>query len=424
MFRMPHLGRIRTRGGAASALALALAFGSVSVASLAVTSTPAAAQSAPKYSKGFVKVYEPVAAIVNGPAGTDYASAKPQIAGVIAAAENDDDRNAAGNLVLVLGNKLSDSALQRQGLEMMLASGKVAPAQIGQFNFFVGNLAYAAKDYPAARAALEKAVAAGYTEGNPQGLIAESYFTENKPAEGLAYLKSLVEKNAAAGQAVPEAWLLRGLKVAYESKLPEQTVDWSALLVKANPTAKSWQQALQVIGATVDLQPQEQLDLLRLMMATNSLSTRNEFTTYIETVDPRVMPSEAQKVLAAAVTSGVLTSTDQYYGEVKRVVDQRLPSQQKEAADYAKEAQAAATGKPAETAGDIFYSLGDYAQAEAMYQLALTKGPSNRDQTLTRLGMVQALQGKAQPAQETLGQVKGNRAAVARMWSTFAATKA
>jgi tetratricopeptide (TPR) repeat protein len=427
MFRINTFANRRSRNGAVSALAMALAFGGVAAAGTALTTVPAAAQAAkpaaPKFSKGFIKAYEPVAAIANAEGG-DYAAAKAQIPTVMAAAENADDRHAGGSLVLVLGNKLNDPALQRQGLELMLASGKVAPEQVGQFNFFVGNLAYAAKDYAAARTALQAAVAAGYTEDNPQGLIAESLFAEGKSAEGLTYLKTLVEQSAAAGTAVPESYLLRGLKVAYDSKLNDQAVDWSAMLVKANPNQRNWLQALQVVGATVDLQPQEQLDLLRLMMATNSLSTRAEFTNYIETVDPRVMPNEASKVLAAAVTAGVLTSGDDYYGEVKRVVDQRLPSQAKEAADYAREANSASTGKPAETAGDIYYSMGDYAQAEAMYQMALTKGPTDRNTTLTRLGMVQALQGKAADARENLGQVTGNRASVARMWSTYADTKA
>ena len=33
------------------------------------------------------------------------------------------------HLILILGNKLSDAQLQRQGLELMVASGKVAKAR-------------------------------------------------------------------------------------------------------------------------------------------------------------------------------------------------------------------------------------------------------------------------------------------------------
>lgn len=423
MVRMPQSFRQRIRGGFTSAFALALVASGAAVVGTAATSAPAMAQAKPKYSKEFVKLYQPAAAIANSPTG-DYASAKPQLPAIVAAIANDDDRHAAGSLVLLLGNKLSDSALQRQGLELMLASGKVAPEQVGQFQYFVGNLAYAAKDWAAARTALQAGIAAGYTNDNPEGLIAESYFNENNTAAGLGYLKQTIAARAAAGTPAPEGWLLRGLKMAYEGNLKDESVEWSTMLVKANPTDRNWLQALQVVGASYDFQPQEQLDLLRLMLHTNSLSTRNEFTNYIETIDPRIAPNEANAVLAAAVAAGVMTTTDTYYGEVKRVVDQRLPSQAKEAGDYAKEAATAATGKPAENAGDIYFSMGNYAQAEAMYQLAVQKGTADRNQTLTRLGMAQALQGKAQPARDSFGQVQGNRAPVAKMWIAYVDSKA
>lgn len=423
MVRMPQSFRQRIRGGFTSALALALMAGGAAVLGSAATSAPAMAQAKPKYSKEFVKVYEPAAAIANSPTG-DYASAKPQLPGIVAAVANNDDRYAAGSLVLLLGNKLADSALQRQGLELMLASGKVAPEQVGQFQYFVGNLAYAAKDWAAARTALQAGIAAGYTADNPEGLIAESYFNENNTTGGLAYLKQTIAARAASGTPAPEAWLLRGLKMAYEADLRDEALDWSTMLVKANPTERNWLQSLQVVGAAYDFQPQEQLDLLRLMLHTKALSTRSEYTNYIETVDPRIAPNEVSTVLSAAVAAGVMTTGDTYYGEVKRVVDQRLPGQAKEAADYAKEAAGAATGKPAENAGDIYFSMGNYAQAEAMYQLALQKGTADRNQTLTRLGMTQALQGKAQPARETLGQVSGNRAPVAKMWTAYVDSKA
>src|SRR5690606_27106653 len=123
----------------------------------------------------------------------DFASIKPQVPGLVSAAQTPDDRFAAGNLILQLGNKLSDPTLQRQGLELMVASGKADPAQLGQFQFFIGSLAYDAKDWAAARTALQAAMAAGYSEGEPEALIAESYFSEGLSAQGLDYLKGVID---------------------------------------------------------------------------------------------------------------------------------------------------------------------------------------------------------------------------------------
>ncbi|MBC7158433.1 MAG: hypothetical protein H5U21_00065, partial [Porphyrobacter sp.] len=57
----------------------------------ALLESPAAAQSQPRYSRGFIAAYQPVAEIVAAEGG-DYAAARAQLEAVHAAIENDDDR--------------------------------------------------------------------------------------------------------------------------------------------------------------------------------------------------------------------------------------------------------------------------------------------------------------------------------------------
>jgi len=417
-------GRVPGRG-VASALALAAALAAGGALGTAATVSPALAQGQAKanYSPDFVKVYQPVANIVNAADG-DFAAAKAQAPAVVAAAQSADDRNAAGSLLVTLGGKLNDRAMQRQGLELMLASGKVAPAQVGQLQFVLGNLAADAKDWAAARTALQAAKQAGYADENMDPLLAESYFNGNQAAEGLAFLKTAIEQRAAAGQPVPETWLRRGLAVAYENKLAPQATEWSALLAKTSPSATNWQMALQVVGAVNNFDTQVQLDLLRLMAITNSMKERAEFVRYVEAADPRIMANEVSRVLEGAVQAGVLTTGDEYYKEVKRVVDERAPADRSEAPKLVAEAKSAANGSDALNAGDVLYSLGQYAQAEEMYQLALQKGGVDKDRALTRLGIAQAHQGKNADAKSNFAQVSGARAPVAQMWQAYVESKA
>lgn len=425
MRRLSH--SVRRRSGrklaSAAAMALSLAGGAVVVTALTGTAAFAQREQKPNNSKAFVEAYQPVAEIVNAEGG-DLNAAKAQVPAVLAAVETPDDRNIAGNLILLLGNKLKDPVLQRQGLENMLASGKVAPEQIGQFQFFVGSLAYDAQDWDGARKGLQAAIDAGYTQDNPQGLIAESYFKQGQNDQGLAYLKDLIQKQVAAGQPAPEAWLLRGLQVAYQAKLNDAAVEWSTLLVANSPTSENWVKALQVIGAVNTFEPQAQLDLLRLMALTDALSERREYVTYIETADPRIMANEVAKVLDTGVQKGVFTTGEDYYTEVKRIVDQRAAADRAEAPKLAADARGAANGRDAQNAGDVYLSLGSYSEAEAMYALALEKGGVDRDQALTRIGISQVHQGKYAEARTTLGQVSGTRTPVAQMWAAYAESKA
>src|SRR6187402_3288998 len=150
--------------------------------------------SARRTATGFGSAFAMAIALAGGAAVVTAATAAP-------AAAQRGRSNAARNLILTLGNKLKDAQLQRQGLEMMVASGKVDPAQLGQFQFFIGSLAYDARDWAAARTALQAAAAAGYAgEGNPEAMIAETYFGENQAVQGLDYLKGIVERKVAAGQ--------------------------------------------------------------------------------------------------------------------------------------------------------------------------------------------------------------------------------
>ena len=411
----------RTRG-LASSLALAVVLAGGGVAATVATSSAAYAQGKPAYTPTFVKVYEPVAAIVNK--GGDLAAAKAQVPAIVAAVQSADDRNAAGTLILSVGTKLNDKPLERQGLELMVASGKVTPDKLGQIQYFIGSLAYDANDYPAALTAFRAAQAAGYTDENFPGVVAEAYFKNNQFAPGLQSLKAAIDQRIAAHTPVPEIWIKRGLQVAYDNKLTQQANDWSALLVANYPTPENWQIAVQVVNAVNPLDPQAQLDLLRLMALSNGMKQRQDFARYIEVADPRVMSNEVAKVLQSAVSAGALTTSDSYYQEIKRTVDQRTASDRADAPKLVAAARTAANGNAALTAGDVVYSIGDYSQAEQMYQLALQKGGVDKDKALTRLGIAQAQQGKNADARATFAQVAGARAPVARMWQAYVTAKA
>jgi hypothetical protein len=306
----------------------------------------------------------------------------------------------------------------------MVASGKADPSQLGQFHFFIGGLAYDARDWAAARAALQAAMAAGHTQGDPEAMIAETYFGEGQAAPGLDYLAGVVDRRAAAGQPVPEGWIVRGLQVSYQAQLAEQAVDWSERLVARNPNQINWQRALQVVNALAELDPQAQLDLLRLMRATDALKERSEFVSYIEAADPRIMANEVAKVLDAGVQAGVFTAGEEYYADVKRVVDERAAQDREDAPGLASEARTAASGNAALNAGDVSLSLDSWAEAEEMYALALQKGVTDRDRALTRLGIAQAQQGKNAEARATFEQVAGARLPVAQMWTAYIASRA
>lgn len=416
MFRAFHSARTK---GLTSRCALALALATGLTVGVAGVAEPAYAQGKPKYSEGFVAAYEPVAKVVNAvPEGGDYAAAKTQLPGVVAAVQNADDRYTAGQLLLLVGNKSNDPAFQRQGLELMLASGKVPPEQLGQFQFFVGSLAYQAKDFQAAQTALKAAAAAGYTDEQLDALIVESYFQTNAAAEGVAHLLELARTRQAAGQQLPEAWIRRGLQQAYSHKLAGPSNDLAALLVAASPTETNWQAALQVVREINGFGSEEVLDLSRLMMLSGGLKDQNDLAEYVDAADPRKMSNEVLAVLDAATAKGIITANAPRFAEFRTIAQERAAADRADAAKAPGQAQA--TGTAALATADLLLSVGSYAAAEAMYQQAIDKGGIDANRALTRKGIAQLRQGKAAEAKATFAQVQGVRAPLARMWTIYA----
>ena len=267
-----------------STLALALALGMGGVLSVTALEAPAAAQkkkkdgdeaAKPQYSKAFIAAYNPVQTQFDQ--GADIAAVKAALPGMIAAVENNDDRFVAGNFTYAVGTKASDRSLQRQGIAMMLESGKVPAANQPQYNFLAGQYAYQDRDFSAARSYLEQAVALGYAENDPAALIAETYFAEDRFADGITYLSQAIEAKRQAGQPVDEAWIKRGLAMAYNNQLDQQARDYAAMYVRDYPSDTSWGDAIGILYNTADVSGQDSLDLLRLARRVNGIRQANQY---------------------------------------------------------------------------------------------------------------------------------------------------
>ena len=415
--RMPSVAR--------AVLAAALAGGMVLGA--AVLPAPAFAKEKPQApkaeanSKAFVDAYAPFQVAVNSTA--DPAAAKAMVPTIQAAIQTDTDKNTFGMALIALGGKIKDDQLEKQGIQLVLDSGKADPTKVGLFHFYLGKIAYDAKNFSEARTQFQAATQAGYTDNDPRPAIAETYFGSNQPAEGLQYLSGAIKQEEAAGRKAPNAWLLRGLQVAYQAKLAPQANDYSVMLVRNDPSQQDWLDALQVIRAVNGFDDEGHLDLLRLMRATGTLKEHADYVEYVQAADPRRMAGEVLAVLDEGLKAGAFTASDPVYTAAKATATTRAETDRKDAPGLVAAAKSAANGMTAQGAGDAFFSLGDYAQASQMYQLALDKGVKDRDMILTRLGIAQIDQGQSQQAKATLQQVGGVRAPIARMWLVYADTK-
>ncbi|WP_374529645.1 hypothetical protein [Novosphingobium sp.] len=335
---------------------------------------------------------------------------------------NADDKYLAGQLALNLGNIALDKPMQRRGLQAMVDSGKTSPAETAKFNFYIGGISFDMKDYPAARTALEAAIAGGYTEGDPEYLLAESYIGDNQAPAGL---KVLLDASDKKGAGVSEDWLRRGIVVAYKINNLEYAGAFSSRLVSLYPNNENWALAIAVQRDLGKYQSQDLIDLMRLMERTKSFSEERDFVEYIQAADPRRLPGEVLKVIEEGLAAGKLNPSDPFVVDAKSNASGRISADKASFPGLEKDARAAnATAATAMAAGDTFLSYDMPAKAIDMYQIALTKPGVDSPRVLTRLGIAQADAGLYADAQATFAKVDGVRKPIADLWSVYAKNKA
>lgn len=354
--------------------------------------------------------------------GATLTAEKVQLETVYAAIANQDDRLMAGNLALEAGRITKDSAIMRRGIATMLESGKVAASEQPKMNFYLGSLAYDAKDFAAARSALTAAIGGGYHENDADALLADAYILDKQVAQGLVLLRQQVEAGKASGTPAGQNVMRRGLSVAYLNKLLPDAGFFSAALAESYPSSTNWNAAIAIVRDIGKFPPQETLDLMRLMERTKSFVEERDYIEYIQAADARRSPGEVLKIIGQGMAAGKLNAADIFVAESRTIANQRLAADKASLPLFERDARAAnSTAATAMAAGDAFLSYDDFAKSADLYRIAEAKPGADKDRANTRLGIAQLSLGQIAEAQATLAKITGPRKAMAQLWSIYAA---
>jgi hypothetical protein len=396
------------------ALGAALALGLVPSVALAAKEKPA---EAPKMtlSKEFRAAAGPAqAAIKANPAGAEAA-----VAAAEAAATSPDDKFVAAQLRLQVGGALKNQAMQQKAVMAMLGSGSaLGNAELPRLNFYAGQFAYAANDFPTAIKYLTESDRLGY-KGTSQDallLLAESHFKTNNVPLGLTFVDRAVTATTAGGTKAPEAWYARASSMAYKAKLFSESAKWTRAQVRAYPSVENWRSALVVYrdGATRD--GNLNLDIFRLMRLTKSLAGERDYYEFASLSTERGLPGEAKSIIDEGMANNAIPSSSRALNELRGMASSKIAGDQASLAAAERQAGASATGRVASATGDAYLGYGQDAKAIALYKTALSKGGVDVDAVNTRMGIALARSGDKAGARAAFSAVKGARADIAAFW--------
>jgi hypothetical protein len=396
------------------ALGATLMLGAVPSVALAAKEKPAASPSM-TLSKEFRAAAGPAqAAIKASPAGAEVA-----VTAAEAAATTPDDKFVAAQLRLQVGGALKNQAMQQKAVLAMLGSGSaLASADAPKLNFYAGQFAYLANDFPRAIQFLSEADRLGYRPPEQDGylLLAESHFKSNNVPGGLVFVDKAVAAKVAAGVKAPEAWYQRAASVAYKAKLNSESAKWTRAQVRAYPSVDNWRSALVVYrdGATRD--GNLNLDIFRLMRLTKSLAGERDYYEFASLATERGLPGEAKSIIDEGMATSAIPASSRALNELRGMASAKIAGDQASLAAAERQAGASATGRVASATADAYLGYGQDAKAIALYKTALSKGGVDTDAVNTRMGIALMRSGDKVGARSAFSSVKGTRADIAAFW--------
>lgn len=404
-----------------TALTLTLALGAA-----AMTATPAAAKKsdsaapAVKYSDGFRKVAPPVQDALSK---KDYATAKAALPAAQAAATTDDDKYAAATFALQIAQGTNDQAGMAAAADAMLATGKAPTDLAVQLYSLQGQTAFNAGKLDVADRAFTQVNTLKPNDPDVLISIAAVKSRENQSAAALQYTDQAIAAKKASGQAVDEDWYRRALSIAYDGKNPQGVIKYGQQLVDAYPRSDIWRVALQTYRDTSQLDPQVDLDVLRLMRATNSLAGERDYYEYANTALNKGFPGEAKAVIDQGMSSNMVDNkalaTSKALAEIKSIAATKVAADKADLPNSDKRARTASSGSLAYQTADAYLGYAMYPQAIDLYKVALQKGADANVVNL-HLGEAQAQSGDKAGAAQSFAKVTGPSQVIAQYWTIYA----
>ena len=387
-----------------------------------------AAPAAPKrnYSKPFIAAYMPVANMLNKT--KDAVAAKAAFSTVVAAIGNDDDRYEAGILAINIGAPLKDLAFQEQGIDLLIGSATTPVDLKKEYTFRKGAIAYDGKRFADAEKYMLDAYNIGYRANNIEYLVSNAMSQQNKDADAIAWIGKAIESSKAAG-AVSKAYVIRAASLSAKMKNYTAASNFYKELVITENNPDYWHDALAFFDRSRDFNPEESLDILRLMRATNGLRFQQEYAAYLDSLSYIGVryPAEAVSVLDEGFDKGVISRNNVTFSERYNEAKSRLAEDTRTLPGTIAPAKASSKPMLASLTADSFFSHKDYKTAKDLYESALSKGAvldkdggDQTDRTRFRLAMSKAMLGDYTGAKADFAMINNpNRKAIAEYWNMY-----
>ena len=376
------------------------------------TSQDSAKEPQLKPSSGALKAIVDLQNAVNA---NDYANVPAKVAAAQKVAKTKEDRYIIGQLHLKAALAAKDNAGMAQAIDTVAGSGYVDAAKSAALYQSLGASLYNAKQFDQAAAALDKAIAANPNDPEALIMLGETRNAQGRKPDAVAALQRAIQVTAASGQKPREEIYKRAVGLAYDGQMPA-AAELGRQWVAAYPGPDSWRNAIAIYRNLTKPDVEGTLDLLRLMQATNALSSQADYSLFASASAEQLNYAEAQAVIDAGIAAGKVDPASPLFRDI---VAGLKAKQKLTEADLAEAAKAGSTGKAKMRIGDGYSALGQYAKAATFYREAAGKADVDANVANLHLGMALARSGDKAGAAAAFNAVTGPRSEIAKYWLLY-----
>lgn len=325
-------------------------------------------------------------------------------------------------------DRMKGAAAQRAGenataiaaFEAVIASGKLSGAEQAQMAESIAFAYSQQKDWAKTSLWIQKAQAAGSNSAQLKQLQA---YVQGQSGDFAAVARDTAAAVAAAEQAgrkPDEADLLRLADAQMRTGNATAQTQTLEKLLTLYPKKDYWSAYLGRVQRKPGFADRFALDVMRLRLATGSLTKTEDYMEMAQLAIQAGLPSEGRRIVDQGFKAGAL-GTGAEADRHKRLRDLAIKREEETKASIAEQAAAAAAQKEGDDlvkVGNTFVSLGDTAQGIKLIEQGIAKGGLKRpEDAKLRLGMA-LLAGNRAKGVQVLRSVGGTEGAadIARLW--------
>jgi tetratricopeptide (TPR) repeat protein len=319
--------------------------------------------------------------------------------------------------------RLGNLKASQAAYEAALATGQYSPEDEARTIHILFGLSANAQNYPKTIEFGKRMADLGTANGEDLAIVGQSYYLSKDCKNAVVWEDKSIALNRKAGQAPKEGTYQIKLRCAFEANDNPGTMAALEDLIRLTGKTEYWNNLLR-------LERQDQKDdhnllmVIRLMYATNSMTTGSDYMEMAQLLGDAALPGEAEAVLDKANSvNAIPPEQKERTTRLVAATKARADADKKGLPQFATEAAKSPSGELDVKLGEVYYGFGDFPNAVKAIQEGLQKGQvKHMDEAYVYLGLAQAQlknYADARKAFQNLKTVQGVPPAVARSWDLY-----